>query len=143
MGVTIPDRDEYDNTVIKIDADGKPVGLRVRAEGIINSTATKNTDTTLSSAALTSDRKIEGVQMILENHVFGDSVSFEVHHPQAGLLDQFGKTWYVEPDRNSQTPIRYNFKASIPANLLIRVVYHSVGTENDVNVLVNAYMFQP
>lgn len=86
---------------------------------------------------LTEARLIDGVSMILNNHVFGDSVKFQVvdvdnilGYGSGVVLDTFGDTWYVVSDSQAQGEIRLPYSAEILANLYIRIVYTSTGSTN-------------
>jgi hypothetical protein len=123
-------------------------------------TATKNTTSNIDFAIGSVDRYMHGGQLVLNNHCHGDKYNFQVvdkdyvyagisypatyngtawsvAQPNGVVLKQFRKNWNVIADQNDQGTTNYNFVAKIPANTYIRVVYTSVGTENDVSVCPN------
>ena len=143
-----------DDSVPK-DSDGVPLarqrafanddGFRFRGKGI-SGTATKNATTNLDYK-VTEARSINNVKLIYKNHVFGDTVKFQIvdvdniYGYGAGLvLDEFGLDWNLEEDRQGQGQEMLPYRASIVTNLWIRIVYISVGTENDVSLRVNLYL---
>lgn len=117
--------------------------VKFRAKGL-NFTATAGVDTSYDYK-FTEARLIDGTQIILNNHVFGDSVSFKVVDVDnilgygAGLvLDIFGENWYVASDKQDQGHIRVTYSAEVLAGLYLRVIYHSTGS-TDVGVRCNMF----
>jgi hypothetical protein len=110
-------------------------------DGIATKTTTTNID-----FKLTEERYLNGGQMIVQNHVIGDYVKFQVidkdnilGYGTNVILDEFISKWYLR-DSNSQPEILLPYPARIIANLYIRIVYVSIGTVNDVNFYCNLYL---
>lgn len=122
---------------------------KVRFRGVgIAFTATAGTATSYDYK-LTDSRVIDGTQILLKDHAFGDSVDFKVvdvdnvlGYGAGTVLESFGTNWYVAADKQDQGHIRMPYSAEIIANLYIRVTYHSVGGTNvsvNLNLFVHAY----
>lgn len=124
----------------QIDPLNYTANLYYRGTGIINGVALAQGITNLDYI-MPADRKINGTQIILQNHAFGDSLKFQVVHPQSGILDEFATNWYVSPDKNDQGIIKTEYPAQLYTGLIIRLVYNSVGSTN-VKVLCNATMHE-
>ena len=127
------------------DPFANPNGYKARFKGF-GGTAAKGTTTNIQ-LKLTEERRINGVRLLLRNHVWGDKLHFEVvdvdnilGYGAGVVLDRFGEDWYVDPDRLTQPDATVNYPAKILANLYIRVVYVSVGTETDVEVKANLFL---
>jgi len=136
------------------DTDGTPIqrlkplantdNLLFRGVGF-SATATKTTSTDVEYE-IVEERLINGVQLILNNHVVGDSADFKVVDKNnvlgygAGVvLNVFGSGWLVSPS-DSQPMIVLPYPANLYAGLFIRIVYHSIGTVNDVFVGANLFL---
>lgn len=119
-------------------------GFRFRGKGITG-TATKN-DSSNIDYKLTEERYINGVNLILKDHVWGDSVKFQVvdkdgvYYPAGTVLDEFGTDWYVDPAICAQGQIIIPYPAKVIANLYLRIVYSSVGTVNNVSLKANLFL---
>jgi hypothetical protein len=109
-------------------------GFRARFTGF-SGTADYGTTTALDYT-LSAERWIDGVELLVSGAAQGDYVNFQVVHPQAGVLDTFGATWYVDHERCKQTVVVLSYPARLVAGLIIRVSYVSVGTA-DVWVAAN------
>lgn len=123
------------------DADG----FRARFKGI-SGTATKDTTTNIDYE-LTEDRYINGVRLMLKDHVDGDYVDFQIIDIDniLGLgantvLDEFGSTWYMDSAIRTQPDVIVPYPAKILKDLYIRIKYTSVGTTNNVKVRANLYL---
>lgn len=81
-------------------------------------------------------RYIVGLNLVLKNHKIGDTVSFQVVHPQAGVLDEFATNWNVCDDEGDQKIVEFPLRGKIPQDIIIRLVYTSSGTD-DVYVACN------
>ena len=114
------------------------------------------------------ERYINGVRLIISNHVDDDRLDFIVvdkNYLYAGILypaqyddgngnlldwsvvapngvelDEFGTDWYVDDLIKTQPDIIAPYPARIFAGLYIRIRYHAVGNENDVYVKLNTYL---
>jgi len=124
----------------KIDPLADTANLFFRGTGK-KFTATKNSVTD-HDFTLPFDRKMNGVQLILKNHVFGDTVKFQVVHPVYGILNEFGTDWNLVEDKQDQSPIKIEYPANIPTGLILRIKYASVGTVNDVSVNANYFLHE-
>lgn len=120
-------------------------GFRFRGKGI-SGTATKNTTSNIDYK-LTEERYINGCNLILKNHAFGDSVKFQVididnviGYGNNVVLDEFGTDWYIAEDAQNQGVILLPYPAKILANLYIRIVYNSVGILLNVSVKCNLFL---
>jgi hypothetical protein len=125
--------------------------------GIANAGAESNID-----YKFTVERYINGVDLILKNHVFGDYLKFQivdkeylyagvlyeatytggvpwsVAQPNGVVLDEFATLWYVsEEQRQGQIIIPY--PARIYQNLYIRIIYKSYGA-NNVDLKANLFL---
>lgn len=123
-------------------------------------TATKNQSNNLDYT-LPEERFINGVKLVLKDHVFGDTVDFHVvdksytyagilypatnngsewsvSHPNGVVLDDFSTSWNIE--EGSQDLVLLPYPARLLSNLTIRIVYHSVGTSSDVLVRANFFL---
>ncbi|RLG45233.1 MAG: hypothetical protein DRN81_02315 [Thermoproteota archaeon] len=119
-------------------------GHRVRLRGFTG-TADSGTSTNIQFE-IDETRFLNGVQIILDNHVFGDKAHFEVvdvdnilGYGTNVVLDRFGEDWNIAPDENNQGAIVLPYPAKVTAGLYIRIVYVSTGS-TDVSVAANLYL---
>jgi hypothetical protein len=70
-----------------------------------------------------------GGTIIVANALPGDSMTFEVLHPQAGVVGVYLKNFLL-PQGNSQTVIREAAKL-LPAGLILRATYNSVSSQQN------------
>ncbi len=123
---------------------------KVRFRGVgISFTATAGTATSYDYL-ISEGRIIDGTQIILKDHAFGDHVAFKIvdvdnmfGYGAGVVLETFGDTWYVASDKQDQGHIRMPYSAEIIAGLYIRVVYTSVGATNvgvKLNLFVHKYL---
>ena len=137
------------------DTDGVPLArqrafsnadnMRFRGTGV-SGTPLKTTTTNIDFAMI-ENRFINGLEFIVNNHVFGDSAKFQVVDVDnllgygAGLvLDEFGTDWYVAEDTQRQGPYILPYPALVSVGLYLRIVYNSVGTVNDVDLKINYFL---
>lgn len=119
-------------------------GFRARFTGY-SGTALKTTVTSLDFQ-IPAERWINGVQLIVSNHVLGDKVDFKIvdvsglYSPAGTVLDDFATNWFMDPGTSNQGICRTEFPARLYAGLWMRLAYTSVGTVNDVTVLMNAML---
>lgn len=137
--------DSNNSPIVRIRAFNNADNLKFRGTGI-SGTATKNTTTNIEYK-LTEDRFINGVDILIKDHVWGDKINFEVvdidnilGYGAGTVLDQFGKDWYVDPDKCSQGQIRVEYPALINKDLYVRLAYISTGATNDVEVKANLFL---
>lgn len=130
-------------TMVRSLMDMSADKCKVRAKGI-GFTATAGADTNYDYK-FTEARLIDGTQLIIKDHAFGDSVSFSVVDVDnvlgygAGLvLDMFGDRWYVASDKQDQGHIRFPYSAEVIQGLYLRTTYHSVGA-SDVSIKCNIF----
>lgn len=140
--------------IVLSDTDGTPLvrtkplantdNFLFRGTGFTN-TATKNSTTNIDYK-LPEDRFINGLELILKNHVFGDTVCLKVvdvdnilGYGAGVVLNQFGYTWNVYDDRQNQGIILIPYPAKILKDLYIRLTYVSHGTTDDVQVGANVF----
>jgi hypothetical protein len=95
---------------------------------------TTNIDITPSS---TEDRWVSGGILLTDNSARGDTVSFSVVHPLAGVVETYVPSWAVLSGLSQQKIEVY--PARIPAGLKLRVSYTSVGG-TDAYCAVNYYL---
>lgn len=137
-----------------VDSEGTPInkasafhssdGFRARLHGN-EGTATAG-QTTNIDFLISQERYVNGVRVMLVNHVDGDKMNFEVVDVDnilgygAGLvLDQFGKDWYIDSNICTQPDVIIPYPAKVIAGLYIRLAYVSVGVTN-VTVRSNMYL---
>lgn len=124
--------------------------LRARLVGILGVSATKN-DTTdhdykipqLTYQTVNKASYMDGIQYYAKDAVVGDKITFQVvdvdnilGYGANTVLDEFGKNWYVMPDK--EVTIRL-YKASLIKDLYIRLKYTSTGTVLDVDMVCNLF----
>lgn len=69
---------------------------------------------------------LNGCQYQTNLRTIGDKIDFEVHHPDLGLLLQFGENWFVLENDTIVLP----YSADIPAGLIIKVRYTNTGLDD-------------
>lgn len=146
---------------VAVDTDGTPLirsmplantdNLLFKGTGV-KGTATKATDAntpieTNIDYKMPERRLINGVKIILKNHMFGDSAKFQVVDKDnvlgygAGVvLNEFGTDWYFGDDAQDQDIIILPYPANIPADVYIRLKYKASGTASDVSVCMNLFL---
>jgi hypothetical protein len=109
------------------------------------------------------ERYVNGINLILKNHVYGDSVKFQVVDkeflfagvlypatytggipwstavPTGVVLNEFGSSWYVSEDTQAQGFLILPYPAKLLANFYIRIVYTSTAA-NAVDVCANLFL---
>lgn len=92
------------------------------------------------------DRYINGIQLFLKNHVWGDTLGLSVvdvdniYEYGAGfVLKTFGINWNVNDQVQAQGNTQFSYVARIPANIYIRIIYTSIG-QTPVDIKVNCLM---
>jgi hypothetical protein len=115
---------------------------KVRAKGY-QATAANNATTNVDFAIGASDRYLQGVRLILQNHVFGDYAQFQVVDVDnifgqgAGVvLNQFAYDWNCVSESEDQGIVAFTYTARIPAGVYIRIVYTSTSGVSDPNVKI-------
>lgn len=123
---------------VKMSAFGYDEKMRFRGLGI-SGTATKNTTTNIDYT-LTEERYLSGARLLLKNQAWGDKANLEIVHPTLGVIDVFAEGWFLDPDNSNQGDIIRNYPAKLPAGLIIRIAYTSVGVAVNVEVKVNLFL---
>lgn len=120
-------------------------GFEVKAKGA-KGTVTKNTTGNVD-LKITEERHINGVEVILKNHVDNDTMKFQIVDVDnifglgAGtILKQFGEDWNVKTDTQGQGIISFPYRAKINAGLYVRLAYTSTGADSDVIVKYNLFL---
>lgn len=120
---------------------------------------TKNASTMCDHKVL-DDSMVDGGRIIATNVVAGDKITCQVidkeyvyagilypadyngiawniAQPNGVVLREFIKDWYLTPGINLQWDFQVDYPAKILGNMYVRVIYDSIGTENDVKLFVN------
>ena len=133
------------STIVRTHAFNNTDDLKFRGTGV-SGTATKNATSNIDYV-MPENRFINGVDLLIKDHVWGDKIDFQVvdvdnilGYGAGVVLDEFGKDWYVDPDKCGQGQIRVEYPALVYAGLYIRIKYHSVGTVDDVLVKCNMFL---
>lgn len=77
---------------------------------------------------MTEERYVDGGTVIVVGANPGDYCTFQVVHPQAGVVEQFVNKMFVIPGTGEMNVQVY--RAKVPAGLTIRIVYNNVGATN-------------
>jgi hypothetical protein len=96
----------------------------LRVEGF-RQVCTLNGDTTLD-ISFPEEREIQGALLECRDFTDGDYVSMYAVHPVAGVLIQWANNVYVSPD--GQLQYDAEDAKTVPAGIILRIVYHSVAT---------------
>lgn len=133
----VPDTDAYQRTD----------QFAFAGEGF-SSTATKNTTTNLDYK-ITSERYINGLQMLCTNQGSNDSATLQIVDKDNVLgygtnvvLSQFASNWQIADGNQDQGIIQLPFRGKIPANCYIRIRYTSTGILTNVTVNANVFLHQ-
>lgn len=138
-------RDELYRETTALAAVPYKDNLRLRYTGIAFSV------TAGSSGAyeykLPEDRKINGSQLFLQNHVFGDYVLFKAVDKdnilglgENYLIDTFADNFWVDPNRCAQDHYVCNYSAFLLKDLYIVLEYYSTGGSNvDVKCILQLH----
>jgi hypothetical protein len=109
----------------------------------VYSVATKNSTTNIDFL-LSDDCLITGAMFSTKGAVYGDKVHFQVVDKDnmfgygAGMvLNQFITNWFINPDISRQLDMENGYPAKIYAGLYLRLVYVSIGTELDIDIIIN------
>ncbi len=108
-----------------------PEGARARFQSLGMFTANCNDEVVWTSDQ---DYYITGVVFFVQGSEIGDTVNFEVHHPQAGLLDSFAVNWFIWDGKHSYEV----YPARILKGLQIKVVLKkAAGNTLPTTLIVN------
>jgi hypothetical protein len=86
-----------------------------------------NADTVCDST-FAEERELQGARLCVSNQTDGDYVDFYVAHPALGVILQWAETIYVKPASGVRDEYITGDSKTLPAGLILRMVYHSVGT---------------
>jgi hypothetical protein len=101
-----------------------PANFRFRGDA--TAWATCAPGTTNLNYVVTEERYVDGGVVIVKDANPGDYCTFQVVHPQAGVVEQFVNKWFVIPGTGKMDVNVY--RARVPAGLTIRIVYNNVGS---------------
>jgi len=106
------------------------------ARGVLGTAAAGGT--TNIDLVMGNDVLITGGVFLAQGAAWGDTVDFQVVHPQAGVVAQFITAWCLDPTSVMQQLPTASYPAKLATGLTLRVVYHSIGgTAVDVGVNYN------
>jgi len=115
-----------------------PEGARTRFE-FLGSFKNRTEDITLVYD-LPEDRLINGLRFYFEGSEIGDTISFEIHHPLAGLLEAFVPSWGVCDGYHKENV----YAAKLPAGLQIHIIFKKgEGNTGAVSAFFNGLLHQP
>lgn len=120
----VPDTDPYANSDI----------FKASCEGFAD-VALASQVTTIDHS-LTFTKYLVGVCVLLNNHVYGDKLTFQIVHPIIGVVDEFATSWNVSSDVQNQGLFEFPLRGKLSSGLKIRLVYTSIGNQ-DVSVACN------
>lgn len=78
-------------------------------------------------ATFAEERELEGARLCVVNQTDGDFVEFFVVHPSAGVILQWAETIFMKPGAGIRDEYLTGDSKTLPAGLILRLVYHSVG----------------
>jgi hypothetical protein len=118
-------------------------GMRFRGKGV-SGLAAAGTITNIDYK-LTEERYLNGCEMILKDHAFGDSCNFEVvdvdnilGYGAGTVIDRFAEDWFFASTED-QGQFIIDYPAKILANLYIRIAFTSTGA-SPVKVRCNFFL---
>ena len=80
--------------------------------------------------ALTDDHYITGAVLRVANAAFGDTASAQVIMPDGvTVAAQFITNWSMRSDAQEQFNFETSYPAKVPAGLILRLVYNSIGNQ--------------
>lgn len=130
--------------LIRTTAFSNTDNMRFRGTGISKTISAGTTDNL--DYKLPENRFLNGVQLIVKNHIFADKIKFQVIDKDNILgfgtnvvLDEFATDWHLAEDTQNQGQFIVPYPALINANLYIRLVYISTGT-TDVELACNLFL---
>jgi len=106
----------------------------------VKGTATKEATTDID-LKITEGSLINGGLLYTNNAVVGDKFTCQVvdkdgiYYPAGTVLNEWITNWYAMP--NTKMDLTTPQAGAIPANVYLRIKYTSIGTVNDVDVIVN------
>jgi hypothetical protein len=143
-GVVIPPKDTSGATLVRVKAFANADDLRFRGTGVSTTISYGTTDNL--DYKLTEDRFINGVNIILKDHTFDDTVCFQIvdvddvlGYGAGVVLDEFGTNWGVCEDQQNQGQILISYPALVYTGLYVRIRYTSTGLV-DVKLKANLFL---
>lgn len=117
--------------------------LRARLIGIFNETATLNQTTdhdwlipNVQYNGVSKQSYMNGIELLVKDATLGDKITFQVIDKDNVLgyganfvLDEFGKDWYVLPDKHESIIL---YKAKLIVGVYIRLKYTSTASSGNV-----------
>ncbi len=117
-----------------------------RGKGVSTTVTTETTGNL--DYKMPADRWVNGICVILKDHVNGDKMSFQIVDVDnilgggAGtVLNTFAEDWYVYSDAEVQGVIKIEYAAEVLKDLYIRVKYTSTGG-TDVKIKANLFLHE-
>lgn len=109
-------------------------GKRFRGKGIFKLTIAAGA-TVSQDYLLTEERLLDAGHIKGYNTNFGDNITFEIVHPENGVLDTFLENWYVRDD-----PCKIHvYPTLVPAGLILRLTYNNVGA-GEAKIIINGFL---
>lgn len=146
----IPQTVQVDNSVpIHTYALAEGNSLRARLVGMFNQNIIQNQTSNLdwqipqvSYLGVNKQTYMNGITYFAKNAEVGDHITFQVVdkdglvYPAGTVLDEFGSEWGVVPDQFIDLQL---YKAKLISGFYLRLVYHSVGTTENIKFICNLY----
>lgn len=111
----------------------------------VKATATKNTTTNVDLKVAENYIYVNGAEFIQANAVIGDYVECQVididnvlGYGADTVLTQYISKWYLDPS-TTRFCLESPYAGNVPNGCYMRMIYHSVGTVNDVDICVNYF----
>ena len=130
-----PERDKEGNPIIRLHAMPSPLNEYARLTKTHEFTIPGNSETS-SDYILEAERLLDGIKYKISDLGFSDSITLQIVHPLAGVINEFGSEW---PASKEET-IRL-FKAKLPAGLIIRVTYKNT-TANPIDFIAGMFLYE-
>ncbi len=142
----VPPRDTDGVPLHKSEPFASDAKVHFKGHGM-SGTHTKNSTTNIQFK-LPDVRFFNGIAIILRNHVWGDTATMQVVDvdgviaPAGTMLSEFATDWCFDDTAQSQGAFVLPYKATVPKDLYIRIVYTSTGTTNDVDAQYNLFLHE-
>lgn len=114
--------------VTTIPALPNPESYRFRGNATNWTTCTPGQTNLDVTPSATEVRYVDGGVIVCKDSNPGDYCTFQVVHPQAGVVEEYISKWFVLPG-SGYTEVTV-YPARIPAGMILRVVYNNVGQTN-------------
>lgn len=111
-------------------------------------TATKNSTTTHYFKVAEAGLFLRGGMLHTKDQVIGDYIDVKivdkdaVYYPAGTVLDDYMKGWPVDPSGCTLVKSESITSTAIPINVYFKVDYTSVGTTNDVTVIMGVFAYK-